>query len=61
MFYEDEDEEVVLYDMYGSEIYEGDYYYDINGEIISEKNMGRWLKEYKHEAEPIDSGDRWDE
>lgn len=44
------EERPVYEDQFGEPIYEGDKYYDIDGEIVSELNLERWAKRYRKEA-----------
>ena len=40
----------LFYDVYDTEVYEGDDYYEINGEVIAYDNIDKWLREYRKEA-----------
>lgn len=43
-------ERPVYEDQFGDPIYEGEKYYDIDGDIVSECNLERWAKRYLREA-----------
>lgn len=40
---------VLLLDIYSTEIYEDDTYYDFNGDIVSDANLSKYIRE--HEVE----------
>ena len=40
----------VMWDCYDTEIFNGEYYYEINDEIIAEDNINEWLKEFRKVA-----------
>lgn len=44
------EEKPVYEDVFGDPIYEGDIYYDIDGEFVTEGNLAQWAKRYKREA-----------
>lgn len=41
----------VMHDYNDVPIYEGDEYYDFDGEIVAEESLDDWLKEYRCTAE----------
>lgn len=41
------EEKPVMEDDYGTPIYEGDRYYDIDGEIVCRENLWKWAEEYE--------------
>lgn len=45
-----EEPQFVCLDDFGTEIYEGDTYYDFDGEIVFEDNLKLWLERFKKEA-----------
>lgn len=44
----------MLEDYLGDGIYDGDEYYDIDGEIICKDNLERWAKEFLKKCEKDD-------
>lgn len=45
-----EEPAIVTYDDYGTEIRDGEMYYDIDGEIVAEDNINDWLKGHRKYA-----------
>ena len=52
----DEFEEPLFEDVFGTEVYEGDTYYDFDGELVFEDNLKRWVEQFEKEAGRSDYG-----
>ena len=48
--------EPVLYDYQNAPIYNGEDYYDFDGEIVSENSLYDWLKQFVRTAEKEERG-----
>lgn len=47
--YKKDEPSILLVDMYGTDIYEDDTYYDFNGDIVSDANLSKYIREYEVE------------